>query len=342
MEQNEARVCRGAVRRRARQAALLAVSLSFLSLVASLPLSVAYGGGPPVPTGLTPLDPLRPPEGGRRILPEALARDALGRLFVLDRAGGQIARIPPGADPSAAWAFFGVGDQGGTRLPHLTNVFAQWGPDLFALDPAAGILCQFDLQGRYKNSLSYLAGLPPERGGRVQVSDFGLTRSGELLLCDRAGGGLLAFDRYGRFLTDWTGSGEDRPLGPTRLAQDEEGRVFLLDPPAAAVWVFSREGTPLSHWRYDGGLKAGEGDDPLLGVTPWDQVVLAARNLSWVRLFTPAGGLILHWTQPGSGRQIRSDLLAGSDSLLYVACPGAGEVERFRLVLGERGGTDGP
>jgi hypothetical protein len=287
-----------------------------------------------VPGGeLDSLPPLRPP-GESSFSPEALAVDALGRLFACDRAAGQIVRFTP----EGACTRFGVGDQGGMRYANLTNLFAQWGPDLFALDASAATLYQFDLNGRLLRSISYREGLEAARLGSMQPSDFALTRTGELLLLDRSGGHVLLFDRFGSFLTDWASGavGDERPQSPVRMAQDEQGQVFLLDPP----WVrrFSRQGASRPAWRYAEGL-GKTGGVPLLTVAPWGPVVVAGRDGAWIRLFDADGRLLLDWRNPSPSRDRNSDLAAGPDSTLYLSSSSLGEVRRWRWRPSQDGGA---
>jgi hypothetical protein len=296
------------------------------------------GRAPAVPgLRLEPLPSIHLLEARIGFTPEALALDGLGRLFALDRSRGTILRITP--DGRAVP--FGVGDQGGARFPNLTSLFARWGPDLFALDPSAGVLYQFDLDGHLKKSLSY--GERPERAdlGFVQPSDFGLTRSGELLLLDRAGGRLLQFDRFGEFVTDLAAglSSENRPQSPTRLAQAEDGEVYVMDPPGVRVRSFSRLGAPGPSWSYGRGLKEDLTRDPLLCVTPQGQVVVAGRDGSFIRFFDREGLLLLHWSNPEPARGPLADLVASPDSVLYGSWPGQGCILRWRWFESEHGGA---
>jgi len=275
------------------------------------------------------------------VLPEAIAVDGWGRLFVLDRAGGRVLRVSPGGGPPAEWLAFGVGDQGGAFFSNLSRLFSRWGPDLFALDPAAQVVYQFDLQGRLRSQIQLGAGSSEVRLERAQLVDFCLTRSGELLLLDRAGGRLLHFDRYGRFLSDWV-TGETRPLRPARMVQSADGRTQVLDPPTASIHPFTRAGIPLSPWRYDEGVQARISGEPLLGLTPWNQLILAGRDLSWLRLYSTEGRLLLDWRSPAPEKRRATDLAAGPDSLLYFCSPERGEVLRYRWVFRDSLRTDGP
>lgn len=299
------------------------------SVADSLPSS------PPSAFVIERLSSLRPPEDFGRFAPEALALDGLGRLFALDRAGSRIARI----SPEGGWSLFGVGDQGGERLSNLSSLFAHWGPDLFALDPAAGRLYQFDLDGHLKKSLAYGEGMDQEALRFLQPSDFALTRSGELLFLDRSGR-LLLFDRFGRFVTDLAsgGAGSDRLQSPQRLVQDDDGEIFVLDPPARRIRHFSRQGAQRPSWSYADGLPAASSGSPLLGMVAGEAIAVLTRDGARLRLFDPSGTLLLDWTNPEPGDAPLSDLVASPDSLLYVSSPNGGEILRWRWSRARHGG----
>lgn len=293
-----------------------------------------------VPEGLEPLSPLLHADSMGRVAPQALAMDGLGRLFVLDRSHGRILRL----DRDGQWRLFGSGDQGGRRYPNMTDLYAGWGPGLFALDPAASEIHQFDLDGNLRRTLGYserredrTPGFELRTDDRtlgfLQPADFALNRSGELLLLDESGGRLLLYDRNGRFVTDLAAgtAGADRPQAPTRLAVDARDRIYLLDPPAGRVRPFSRQGAAAASWEYRQGLP-GRGSRRTLLSVAGDRIVLASGDGRWVRLFTPEGEMLKHWDNPSPPESGLTDMAASGDTLLYLASPASGEVLRWRWV----------
>lgn len=298
------------------------------------------GARPFLACSLEVIAPLRPPASQTAFAPESVALDELGRLFVLDRASGRIVRYTR----DGTWVQFGAGDQGGVRYPNLTSLYARSGPDLFALAPAAGTLYQFDLDGRLRQTVSYQDGLDRANLGFVNVVDFALDRAGQLLLLDRSGGRLLLFDRFGRFLTDLASgaTSADRPQSPVRLALDDEGQIFLCDPPGNWIRRFTPQGTPRPAWRYLPADSSAAGGAPLLCVTPWNQAVVVSRSGAFARLFTPDGRLQLIWRNPKPGIGPVSSVAAGPDSVIYLSCPGRGEIERWKWVVRDRGATRSP
>lgn len=317
------------------------VSPSFFAFGLIAFTSVALGQSPPLdlrlstdaggaaPLALRPLESWKAPPP---FAPGALAVDGLGRLFVLDSSRGLIARL----NEDGTLLEFGAGEQGGARFAQITRLYARSGPDLYALDPSQSTLYQFDWNGHLVDRLTYRMAEEDDLGF-VDPADFALTKSGELLVLDRAGGRLLLFDRFGEFVTDLGRGrvGASRLQGPTRLDLDEEGEIFVLDPPARVVHRLSRQGEARASWRYGEGLPNSAAKGAQLAVTSWKQIVVAADNASWVRIFGPDGVLLLH-AEVGEADQPRvNDLVAGPDSLLHFARPETGELRRLKLEYPE-------
>lgn len=259
--------------------------------------------------------------------PSRLARDGLARLFVLDRSETRLLRL----EPDGSWSSFGLAEQGGARLARLGAIYGARGTDLFALDGREGTLYRFDLDGHWRAALSYGSGADPDLG-LVDPIDFALTKAGELVVLDRAGGRLLLFDRFGRFVTDLAAGAHEGPLlAPTRLALDAEDDLYVLDPAAHLIRRFSRQGASLPAWPFERGLAADAGRGELLDLLPNRIVAVAAADGSWLRLFDPEGNLLMEGALDFLAGTRAGDLLALDDTLLCLARPSLGEVARLVL-----------
>ncbi len=272
------------------------------------------------------LSPISAPKG---VQPSRLARDGLGRLFIVDRSETRLFRI----DPDSMWKSFGLGDQGGSRVARLSALFGARGTELFALDGQTSTLYAFDLDGHWRTALTYAPAVEGDELGLVDPVDFVLTKTGELVVLDRVGGRLLLFDRFGAYLTDLAaaGSGDARLRSPTRLAVDDAGDLYVLDPAAGSVLRYSRQGVVLPNWRFDEGLGPKLGRGELLDLLPNRTVAIAAGDGSWIRLFDPAGELLFHAEIPALNGSQLSDLVASADTLLCLARPDQGEVARLAI-----------
>lgn len=275
------------------------------------------------------LPPLATPARLGPFVPEAVAVDAFGHVFALDRGAGRIVRFDPGGAVTA----FGAADQGGDRSPTLTGISARRGPDLYAIDDAAGTLYRFDLDGRLRATVVYAEGLREAGLAPGRAADFALGPSGDLFVLDRIGGRLLLFDREGRFVTDlFAGlAGPGRPRSPARLTMSDDGALFVLDTAGCRVRRFSREGAVLGDWT---GLEPGETpvEPPgLIAVTDGGLVVLVSRGEGRIWVRDSAGRLLAEDLLSPGPRHPLSDLEAVGDTLLLLASPGGGEILRWRL-----------
>jgi len=275
------------------------------------------------------LSPLITPARLGPFVPEAVAVDVFGHVFVLDRGAGRIVRF----DPGGAITTFGAADQVAGRSPILTGIFARGGPDLYAIDDADGTLYRFDLDGRLRATVVYADGLRDAGLAPGRAADFALSSSGDLYVLDRIGGRLLLFDREGRFITDlFAGlAGPGRPRAPTRLAVTNDGAIFVLDTAGCRVRRFSREGVLLGDWA---GLEPGEtqAEPPgLLAVTGGGRVVLVSRGQGRIWVRDAAGRLLDEDLLSPTPRSPLSDVEAVGDTLLLLASPGRGEVLRRRI-----------
>lgn len=273
-------------------------------------------------------------------VPEAVAVDAFGRVLALDRGAGRIIRF----DPGGAVIAFGASEQGADRTPILTGIFARRGPDLYAIDDAAGVLYRFDLDGGLRATVNYAEGLREAGLTPGRAADFALGTSGELFLLDRIGGRLLLFARDGRFVTDlFAGlSGASRPRSPARLAVTDDGTLFVLDIVGCRVRLLSREGATQDDWA---GLEPGEtaAEPPgLLAVTSGGRVVLASRGEGRIWIRDRAGRLLGEDALSPPPRIPLSDLEVAGDTLLLFASPGGGEILRRRLDVGDHAETGVP
>jgi len=193
---------------------------------------------------LVPLSAWEPrdPEANLSLVPHALITDPLGRLWILDRSRGRIARL--NADGEGRSLAIGSLSVGGVSTP-VADIAAS-GAFLFLLQPAIESISLLDLDGYYRNQVN----LEPEleragyRGFLASRLFVGL--SGDLWLLEPRSGRLLRLDRLGRFL--------DAPLnamaGADRLRRIEDATfgpddaLLLLDGGRSGIATISATGAP--------------------------------------------------------------------------------------------------
>jgi hypothetical protein len=333
--------CKGPRRGPAIRALVLVVLVGLAGPVSRLRAAPVSAAVPAVSdtTGRSRSPLTTPPRLGP-FVPEAVATDAFGHVFALDRGAGRIVRF----DPDGAVTAFGTADQGADRTPILSGIFARHGPDLFAIDDVAGVLYRFDLGGRLRATVPYGEGLREAGIVPGRIADFALGPSGELYLLDRLDGRLLLFDRDGRFVTDlFAGlAGPARPRVPARLVVTDEGAILVLDTAGCRVRRLSREGVVQADWP---GLDAGDtaAEPPgLLAVASDGRVVLASRGEGRIWVRDRAGRLLGEDLLTPPPRAPLSDLEVAGDTLLLLASPGGGEILRRRLDAADHAETAPP
>lgn len=279
-------------------------------------------------TGFELLDPLRPRGSGPAFSPGDLAVDPLGRLYALDRGRGELTRT--GDD--STWFAFSPADQGGPISGSLRVVAAGPGASVFALDSVAETLLEFDFDGHYRATIPYGPALEAGKKSAREPVDLALDKAGGALLVDAAEGGLLRFDRFGRFTGDLADARAERFVTPSSVALDRGDNVFVLDPGQARIFALSRAGTPLGDFDVSEGLRKGAGPPSRMALLGSDALAVSARDGSWLRCFSRGGDLLLHAElAPIAGRRV-SDLAARGDSLLLLALPEQSEIARVRVL----------
>jgi len=77
-----------------------------------------------------------------------------------------------------------------------------------------------------------------------------------------------------------------------------------------AIHHLSRQGAFRPAWQFRQGLPPRAGAQPLLCVTPWNQIVLTGGTGAWLRLFDPEGSFHALFNVPHDPVRMTADLLA--------------------------------
>jgi len=165
----------------------------------------------------------------------------------------------------------------------------------------------------------------PAAGGRSTV----VARWAACLCLLLAPGSWATAERYG-FVTAWGsfGTGNGQFFGPTGVAVDASGRVYVTDEENSRVQKFRSDGTYVTRWG------TGKGSHPWgVAVDASGYVYVAASSLARIKVFrtdgTPVGG----WGVWGHGEgQIDSPAGVAVDTAgnVYVADVGNDRIEKFR------------
>jgi sugar lactone lactonase YvrE len=230
---------------------------------------------------------------GQFVLPRGLAVDMKGNTYVADQGNNRVQKLDPNGRVIAVWGARPLGS---------------------GVEPAA---------------------LPSPRGvaidprGRILV----LTGPSDAACC---GGVIHVFTPAGRQVAVWpnlASGANSQPLGPSAIAIDRQGNVYVGDAFTGAVWVLDRHGVPVRQWPGSGlgqpsavrGLTAGPGGNVYAVDTLHDRI----------DVFSPTGTLLA--SAGGTGSQSGqfmgpSGIAVDGQDNVYVADTGNDRVQKFAHV----------
>lgn len=272
-------------------------------------------------------DPLELPPGVALGASSGVAVDARGHLFVFHRGPNPLAEF----DAEGAY-LRGFGDEHGFERPHGLRIDDEG--NLWVTDVRRHFVAKLSPGGETLMTL----GVPGQAGARndsgetpllSEPTDVAFGPDGEIFVAQGHGGGdpgVLKFDRSGRLITAWGGSG----TGPGEfdiahsIVVDAQGRVHVADRENQRIQVFDLEGAFLRETHY-AGLPCG------LFLDGEDLLMVSGYSGQIIRL-DQAGRVIAAAGRPGDGVGEFGEahyLTLGPDGEIFVADPVSGAVEKF-------------
>jgi hypothetical protein len=295
----------------------------FLLLLATGRATAAVDSLTSLPTWLP-----RDIESGIRLTPHAVAVDPLGRLWILDRTRGRIMR--PAADGAGySWNFGGL--QGSAAAP--VSDLAISGAFLFLLEPTSPSITLLDLDGAFRERVDLAESLETSGKPGFLASRLLVGSSGDLWLFEPRSGGLLRFDRRGRYLDAplEAMAGAARTARIADLALAPKDGVVLLDTARGGLLPLQQSGAslefePLTPAPVEPASLAVDGQGR--------RYVLEAGGR--LRILEEGGALLLDRVVPEmkSFGQVR--LAITGDGVLCAADPAKGRVLRWRVASSGR------
>ncbi|MBU6428396.1 MAG: protein kinase [Cyanobacteria bacterium REEB65] len=252
-----------------------------------------------------------------------LAFDSKGRLYVCDTENGRVQIF----DQAGALVGQIQGQPGheSFRFPKSIGIDAQG--MVYVTDDLDYRIYKFDLAGRpigtWKRGRTQET--PPAVPGRILISPGGF-----IFLSEPTNRRVMVFDANERQV----GILSDGLAGPSGLAMDSQGRLYVMDSTHALVVIFEKTGKFLSSFGQKG---AGAGQFSV----PRDVAVDRAGNIfvadtlnHRIQVFDPQGTHLLSFGQKGSKPaefNAPEGLQIGPDDRLYVADRGNGRVQVFSI-----------
>lgn len=274
--------------------------------------------------GWTPRDP----ESQLRLTPHALAVDPVGRVWILDRSRGRVLR----PDSLGAGASINVGGLEGRAAAPVSDL-AFSGAFMYLLEPSGPAISLLGLDGRWQERVDLAASLEDAGRRGFLASRLLVGSSGDLWLFEPRTGGLLRFDRRGRFLDApleaLTGSQRAVRIADAALAPDDG--VVLLDVVRGGIMPIDPSGAPLPFEALDPPPQ----EPASIAVDAGGRRYVLEAN-GRLRILEPGGKVAAVRFAPGmtAAGSLRAAITV--DHVLCAADPSRAKVWRWRTEMGGR------
>jgi DNA-binding beta-propeller fold protein YncE len=187
-------------------------------------------------------------EDGAFYIPESVAVDGSGNVFVADTDNNRIQKFTNTGTFLTKWGSFGTGDG---QFNGPSNVAVDGNGNVFVVDGSNSRIQKFTNTGTFLTTwgstgsgdgqFSNLQGIAVDGSGNVFVVEFNNNRVQE-------------FTNAGVFLTKWGsfGTGDGQFMGPDGVAVDGSGNVFVVDTQfgggRSRIEKFTNSGIFLTTW----------------------------------------------------------------------------------------------
>ena len=260
--------------------------------------------------------------------PEAVAVDAAGNVYVVDRDNYRIQKFTSDGAYVTQWGSFGSGD---TEFGSPTDVAVDPSGNVYVVDQNNHRIQKFTSDGTYvtkwgsngtgDGQFAFPYGIAADQAGNIYVADSDNAR-------------IQKFDGLGNFLAKWGSSGVDpgqfsSPLG---LASDNAGSIYVADYGNNRVQVFTDDGTFVDEWG-TAGTVAGEFTHPRdVAIDQFGTAYVADSGNNRIQAFSAYGTYLAQWGATGSADgqfQNPFSVVAGAANQVYVADRDNNRIQRF-------------
>jgi DNA-binding beta-propeller fold protein YncE len=261
--------------------------------------------------------------------PKGLARDATGRLYVVQDQANRIAVLNP--DGSVATTLGGAGSGDGQFQEPWGMTVAPNG-DLYVADTWNHRIQKFDASGRFLTKWGTFIDAKGQRdaepGGLWGPRDVAIGPDGNVYVTDTGNKRIQVFDPNGRFLRaiGGEGSGPGQFREPVGIAFDAAGNLWVADTWNQRIQKLSASGQQLAQYPVPAWSSQAITNKPYLSADPSGRVYATVPEERRVLVVEPDGRVGSAPALQGYSFQLPIGVLAGPDGALWVSDSRAGVV----------------
>jgi uncharacterized protein (TIGR03663 family) len=255
--------------------------------------------------------------------PKGLARDAAGRLYVLESGANRLSILNPDGTVAATWGRPGTGD-GEFNEPWGLAVAPNG--DVYVADTWNHRIQKFDAAGRFLTKWGFFTDTRGARddqpGGFWGPRAIAIGPDGNLYVADTGNKRIQVFDPNGRFVRaiGGEGSGPGQFREPVGLAFDGAGNLWVADTWNQRIQKLDPLGRPLAQYPVPGWGSQAITNKPYLSVDVSTGRVYATVPEERRVLMIDTDGRIQPVPQLQTvGLQLPIGVLAGPDGALWVS-----------------------
>lgn len=254
--------------------------------------------------------------------PEEIAVGSDGRVYVADSLNHRIQKFDADGRFIAA---FGNAYSGAGQFFHSSGIAFDPAGDLWVADFGNHRIQKFTAEGDF-------LGAYPVGGDDSEPMGIDIDDRGNIYVAEGREHRILVLNAQGRTIREWGryGYGDDEFIGPTDVAIDSNGDVFVCDHDNRAVKKFTADGRYLD-WSIEDGIDLESPTGVAIG--PNDILYVLDRGTPWVKIFAPDGRCLARygddWRSEEGQFILPYGIAADASGNFYVAGEELHRVQKF-------------
>ena len=241
---------------------------------------------------------------GRFAVPDGVAVDAAGHVYVADRDNHRIQTFTAGGRLLAVWG--GVAGRAPGQLSDPYGVAADGFGNVYVADTDNNRIVKFTAAGRFLAAWGAAGGTGAPGAGDGEFNDprgVAVDDRGDVYVADHGNNRIQKLSPAGRFLARFGAHGGDGTAGagdgefnrPRGVAIDHDGNIFVADKINNRIQELDRHGRFVRRWGAFGGngtpgLDRGQFNVPYnIAITPDGHVFVSDVGNNRIQEFSPTG-----------------------------------------------------